>query len=87
METGTVFIKDGRRYVLRDKRLQTTQAHKSGMNYLGKPMRFNLVDPLGLPIPEEELYVPRRAKKCEECSMRLICNGCGDCGRCDGTSR
>ena len=82
METGTVFIKDGRRYRLGDKRLQTTQAHKSGMNYQGGAVHFDLTDCLGLPIPEEELYERRFCDHCTECSMRLICNGCSGCGRC-----
>lgn len=82
LETGTVFIKDGRRYTLKGKRLQTSQALRSGMNYRGKPMRFRLVDSWGLPIPEGELYVPHYRKACEDCSMKLVCNGCSDCGKC-----
>ena len=82
METGTIFVKDGRRYHLKSKQLQNAQAHKSGMTYQGKPMRFELTDNLGLPIPQEELYVPRFAAKCAECSFRILCNGCSDCGGC-----
>ena len=83
VETGTVFIKDGKQYNLKGKRLQTVQAFKSGMNYQGKPMHFNLVDSWGLPIPEERLYKKHYRRQCEECAMRLVCNGCSDCGRCD----
>ena len=82
LETGTVFIKDGKQYTLEDKRLQTRQAFRSGMNFQGKPMRFNLVDSWGLPVPEENLYVKHYCPNCEECSMRLVCNGCSDCGKC-----
>ena len=30
-------------------------AYKSGMNFKGKSMRFDLVDDWGYPIPQEEL--------------------------------
>ena len=82
LETGTVFIKDGRQYVLRGKRLQTNQALKAGMNYEGKPMRFDLVDSRGMPIPKEKLYVPHYGAYCAGCSMKIVCNGCSDCGKC-----
>ena len=83
METGTVFRKDGKQYTIDSKRMQTVQAYRSGMNYQGKPMHFDLVDSMGFPIPEEKRYVKHFRKKCEECSMKLLCNGCSDCGRCD----
>ena len=83
METGTVFIKDGKQYILNGKRLQTSQALKSGMNYQGKPMEFKLVDSWGLPVPEDRLYVKHYRDNCRECAMKLICNGCSDCGRCE----
>ena len=82
IETGTVFIKDGKKYILNGKRLQTTQAFKSGMYYEGKPIHFDLTDSLGQPIPEEYLYVPHYRSYCEECAMKLVCNGCSDCGKC-----
>ena len=82
LETGTVFIKDGKRYTLNNKRLQTSQALKSGMNYEGKAMQFKLVDSWGFPIPEECLYVKHYCDNCRECSMKLVCNGCSDCGKC-----
>ena len=82
LETGTVFIKDGRKYTIPGKREQTRQALRSGMNYQGKKMVFHLKDSWGLPIPEEELYVPHFRPRCEECSMKMLCNGCSDCGKC-----
>ena len=82
LETGTVFVKDGKRYTLNNKRLQTSQALKSGMNYEGKAMQFKLVDSWGFPIPEECLYVKHYCDNCIECSMKLVCNGCSDCGKC-----
>ena len=86
METGTVFIRDGRVYRISSRQLQNVQAFRSGMNYQGKTIRFDLRDSFGLPIPEEDLYVPRYAEKCAECSFRILCNGCSDCGRCSGSS-
>ena len=83
LETGTVFIKDGKRYTLSDKRMQTVQAFRSGMNYEGKPIAFRLKDSWGLPITEENLYRKHYRKHCETCSMKLVCNGCSDCGKCE----
>ena len=58
-------------------------AYKSGMNYIGKPIKFKLCDNFGFYIPENELYVPHYRKNCEHCGSKLICNGCCDCGKCD----
>ena len=82
IETGTVFIKDGRTYHMPDKRLQAQQAYRSGMGYQGKPIVFKLCDSLGNPIPEEDLYVPYYGPSCAECGSRIICNGCSKCGKC-----
>ncbi len=43
IETGSVFIKDGKTYHLPDKQLQAQQAFRSGLSHLGKPMQFHLV--------------------------------------------
>ena len=82
METGTIFIKDGERYRIKSKQQQNQQALKSGMTYKGKEMHFNLVDGSGNPIPKENLYVPHYREKCDECSFRILCNGCFECGAC-----
>ena len=82
IETGTVFIKDGKRYHLPSKQLQSRMAYKSGMNFQGRPIRFDLVDDWGYPIPQEDLYVPHFRANCETCGSKLICNGCSDCGKC-----
>jgi protein gp37 len=83
IETGTVFIKDGRRYNLPQKQLQSEMAYKSGMNFVGKPINWRLTNALGMELPQEELYVPHYRQNCEKCGSRLICNGCSDCGRCE----
>ena len=82
IETGIVFIKDGKRYHLPSKQLQSRMAYKSGMNYQGRPIHFDLVDDWGYPIPQEDLYVPHFRANCETCGSKLICNGCSDCGKC-----
>ena len=83
METGTVFIKDGKKYRISSKQVQNLQAYKSGMTYKGKEMHFNLVDGSGNPIPKDKLYVPHFREKCRTCSFRILCNGCSDCGACE----
>ena len=84
METGTVFIKDGTKYSIRSKQLQNSQAARSGMTYQGKPIHFELKDENGHLIPQEKLYIPHYARKCDECSFRILCNGCFNCGGCEG---
>lgn len=39
IETGTNFIKDGKRYNIPDKQLQAKMAYKSNMYYAGKPVK------------------------------------------------
>lgn len=84
IETGNVFIKDGRTYRISKKQIQAEMAYKSGMGYKGKPMVFNLIDRFGVNIPESELYKPHYMSQCKSCGCRQICNGCSDCGRCNG---
>ena len=31
----------------------------------------------------EALYRPHYRARCARCGMRLSCNGCSDCGRCE----
>lgn len=83
IETGTVFIKDGKQYHLPKKALQAEMAYKSGMNFAGKPMEFKLTDRFGDPIPKEDLYVPYFGTNCQKCGSRPICNGCSECGKCE----
>jgi len=82
IETGTVFEKDGRTYTMPSKRLQTEQAFKSGLSYQGKPIEWELTDPIGLPLEPEWTYEPYYGPQCASCGSRLICNGCSRCGAC-----
>ena len=88
IETGTVFIKDGRSYRIPDKRVQSQQAFRSGLNYKGREPVFKLTDEYGMLIPVSELYVPHyHPVSCAECASRLTCNGCSDCGKCEDAGR
>ena len=82
LETGTMFVKDGKCYRIPSKQVQSEMALKAGLNHAGRPISFRLTDPLGLPIPEEARYVPSYRPHCEKCSGKLTCNGCGNCPKC-----
>ena len=83
IETGTCFAVGEKVYRIPDKRTQSRQAFRSGLNYKGKEIHFHLTDEWGYDIPEKELYVPHyHPVTCVECSNRLTCNGCSDCGKC-----
>ena len=87
IETGTCFIKDGKKYRIPNKRIQSQQAFRSGLNYQGKEICFHLTDEWGYELPKEKLYIPHyHPVTCRECASRLTCNGCADCGKCDRTS-
>ena len=83
METGTRFIKDGKTYTLKGKRLQSQMAYKSGVSFAGKPLKFKYCDSLGMEIPKEHLYQPTYRESCQMCASRLFCNGCSNCGACE----
>ena len=84
METGTYFVKDGKTYHIPDKRRQSEQAYKSGLQYQGKEQNFKLKFPgaddlFGTPVPKFQKFF---SKNCANCGSRLICNGCSKCGKC-----
>ena len=83
IETGTIFIKDGKRYHIPDKKEQARQAFRSGLSFRGREMVWELRDRWGRELTKEELYVPHYLPvTCRECGSRLTCNGCSDCGKC-----
>ena len=83
IETGTVYVKDGKTYHLPDKRLQSRQAHLSGLSHPGRPVRYRLrhpeptlfADPV---LPLTGPFLPT----CAICGSRPTCNGCSGCGAC-----
>lgn len=82
--TGRRFVKDGRIYRIESSELQSGQAFKSGLSYQGKPIQYQLTNLLGMPISEEKRYKPYFGEKCRTCGMKMICNGCSKCGKCQG---
>ena len=90
IETGTVFVKEGKTYRIPDKRTQSLQAYKSGLSYKGKDINFKLTnpepgffDPSPLRGGWEGSYTPFFREHCETCGSRMTCNGCSNCGNCD----
>lgn len=81
METGTVFVKDGRTYRIPSKRLQSVQAFKSGLQHEGKPLKFDLTNEQSSFFSAEP-YQKRYKPCCEQCGGRMICNGCSFCRVC-----
>ena len=82
IETGTCFIKDGKKYILKNKDLQAQMAHRSNMNFPGKKIEWKLYDEFLNPLNKEEIYKPFFWSKCENCGSKPICNGCSKCGKC-----
>lgn len=82
IETGTVFVKEGKQYKIKSKDIQSIMAFKSGLNYLGKEIKFKLYDEFLNELGEDELYEPFWNNKCLTCGSKLICNGCYKCGKC-----
>ncbi|MCR5084001.1 MAG: phage Gp37/Gp68 family protein [Succinivibrionaceae bacterium] len=82
ISTGEWFRKGGRLYHIRDHRTQSTQAHRSGLSYVGRPIDFRLCDATGRPLGMGERHWPLRVGRCLECGMSIICNGCTACGKC-----
>ena len=79
---GNCFEKDGKIYRLGSNQLQTEMAFKSGLSYIGKQSEWNLTFGDGIKIPDGMLYKPFFRQRCEKCSMKPICNGCSNCGKC-----
>ena len=85
IETGTNFVKDGKTYHLPDKGLQSRMAFRSGLQFVGRPQNFKLRQPQpGLFDEAVPPYQKFWREKCAVCGSKIICNGCSNCGRCDG---
>ncbi len=82
LETGTLFIKDGKTYHIPSKRLQSLQAFKSGLNLQFHKPQFDL-HPLEASLFSHENIKPYFMDHCSTCGSRIICNGCSRCGNCD----
>ena len=81
-ETGTVFVKDGRKMVVPNKFEQMKNAYQLNLNYESsrKPV-FNIS------IPQTELFeIPREKyfkEQCNYCILKKRCAGCSRCGNCE----
>lgn len=85
IETGSIFIKNGRRYDIPKKNDQSRLACDSGLSFRGRRIRYDLRHPDGSSILPTELYHPKYdCIKCGRCGNRLICNGCSDCTNMHG---
>lgn len=82
IETGTVFVKDGKTYRIPDKRTQSKQAFLSGLSYQGKPLEFKL-DKFDVSLFEDKMkQEPHFMEHCSFCGSRMTCGGCSRCGSC-----
>ena len=82
IETGNIFIKDGKKYKIFSKTVQAQQAYKSGLNKKFYDIDFKLFNKDGSPV-EKDSYIPVYNKNtCISCSSRMTCNGCSECGKC-----
>ncbi|MBP3346867.1 MAG: DUF5131 family protein [Alphaproteobacteria bacterium] len=85
IETGTNFMKDGKTYHMPDKGLQSRMAYKSGLQHRGRPIDFKLQPAVQSSLFEDDdAYRKYFGVRCQTCGSRLICNGCSDCGQCEG---
>ena len=84
IETGTVFVKDGKTYHIPDKRMQSRQAFRSGLSFEGRkvPRRLRMPEGslFGAEVPEAE---PQFREICATCGTRMTCSGCSGCGACE----
>ena len=85
IETGTIFVKDGKFYTIKDKRTQSKQAFLSGLSYKGKDIGFRLVELEPSIFRQDTLTNNNQYYKehCETCGSKLTCNGCSKCGACN----
>ena len=83
ISTGRRFRKDGRVYSIESSALQREQAFRSGLTFKGKEVKFELTDRFGIKLNEADLYKPFFRLKCERCPMKIACNGCSNCGKCE----
>lgn len=82
IETGTNFVKDNKRYIIKSKEIQAHQAFLANLNFEGKPINFKLYDEFNNLLEKKDLYKPKFLPKCFTCGSKPICNGCSMCGKC-----
>lgn len=83
-ETGNKFRKDGKLYMFNNKFDQSRFALKCNLNFVGKKIDFKLSkkDDLFLETFGTEVYKKYFKERCNQCSFKMLCNGCSNCGKC-----
>lgn len=88
IETGTVFVKNGKTYNIPSKRQQSEQAFKSGLSFEGRRVEYALHHPEPSLFAEKIVRVEGTFRpECATCGSRLTCNGCSNCGNCESCVR
>lgn len=82
IETGNIFIKDGKTYRFKNKREQSVFAYNLNLQHEGKPINFNLKLINDNLFNDDIKYEKFFSKNCENCASKIICNGCCKCGKC-----
>ena len=82
--TGTIFVKNGKKYHIELQPKQGEQAYLSGLSHFHGNPKFNLYDPVdGHLLHDEELMKHLyNSERCTMCSSLDTCIGCVDCGSC-----
>lgn len=82
IETGNIFIKDGKVYRFKNKKEQNTFAYNLRLENIGKDIKFNLKsidnDLFNNDIKYEKFF----SENCKNCASKIICNGCSKCEKC-----
>lgn len=73
IETGNTFINAEGEVERLTKTQQSKRALDLGLNYVGKPISYKL---LNITLFDDK-YEPKFSKCCENCSAKMTCNGCG----------
>ena len=82
IETGNVFVKDGKEYYIATKIKQAILAYKSKLQFQGKKIDIKLQKINNSLFEDNNWYQKRYCKNCEMCPSKMICNGCSFCGKC-----
>ena len=82
IETGTHFIKDNKMYNIFNKKQQNIAAYKSGLQFIGEKINFKLKQQNDL-FNNNLQYKKIFKKCCDTCSLKIICNGCSNCKKCE----
>lgn len=84
-ETGTKFVVNDKMYFMPRKADQSAAAYFSGLSHKFYDIQYKLVDQNGVILQSEQLYQKvYNLNHCTFCANRMVCNGCSNCGDCQG---